>query len=143
MSALLTATEVTGDNLLQEVVLLKQKQYRLITLTCLDTGQGHDVIYHFAKLYDMVHLRLHLTPGTPLASISSIFPSAMIVENEIKDHFGVSFDGLTFDFKERLLLSENAPRAPMNKRCGMGIDARSPEKPEPPSVPPTTTEGQA
>lgn len=141
MSILLPATEVTRDNLLQEVVQLKQQNYRLITLTCLDTGQGHDVIYHFAKQYDMVHLRLHLAAGTTLASISALFPSAMIVENEIKDHFGVHFEGLTFDFKGRLMLSENAPRAPMNKRCGMGIDARTPEKPAPAPANPPSTEG--
>ncbi len=126
MSALLTARPVTTENLLHEVALLKQQGCRLITLTCLDTGDGHDVIYHFAKKYDEFHLRKHVAPGATLISISTIYPCAMIVENEIKDHFGVPVTGLPIDFQGRLMLSENAPRAPMNKRCGMDIDARTP-----------------
>lgn len=122
----LTAIEVNEDNLLHEVALLRQQEHRLITLTCLDTGDGHDVIYHFDLNYEMTHLRLHLAPGKTLRSICSLYPAAMIVENEIKDHFGIEVSGLSIDFQGRLMLTENAPRAPMNKRCGMEIDARVP-----------------
>lgn len=126
MSALLTTIAVTNENLLHEVALLKQQGCRLITLTCLDTGDGHDVLYHFAKKYDMIHLRKHVPTGQPLISISTLFGCAMIVENEIKDHFGIAVNGLTLDFQGRLVLTEDAPRAPMNKPCGMDIDARVP-----------------
>ena len=148
MSAQLIATPVTTENLLHEVALLKRQGARLITLTCLDTGDGHDVIYHFAKKYEMVHLRKHVAPGKPLISISTLYGCAMIVENEIKDHFGIVIEGLTLDFQGRLVLSEGAPRAPMNKRCGMEIDARvaSPAAPKaaaaaPPPPPPSPAGG--
>jgi ech hydrogenase subunit D len=127
MSSLINATPVTTENLLHQVALLKQQGCRLITLTCLDTGDGHEVIYHFAQKYEMIHLRKHVANGGTLISISTIFFCAMIVENEIKDHFGIEVHGLPIDFQGRLVLSENAPRAPMNKRCGMEIDARVPE----------------
>lgn len=140
MSALLTTIAVTNENLLHEVALLKQQGCRLITLTCLDTGDGHDVLYHFARKYDMIHLRKHVPTGQPLISISTLFGCAMIVENEIKDHFGVAVDGLTLDFQGRLVLTEDAPRAPMNKQCGMEIDARVGAAPAPaataPAAPP-------
>jgi len=121
---LLNSTEVTNDNLLHEVALLHQQECRLVTLTCLDTGAGHDVIYHFDQNYLMIHLRLHLPYQHNLCSITNLYPSAMIVENEIKDHFGINFEGLSVDFQGRLLLTEDAPKAPMNKRCGMELDAR-------------------
>ncbi len=121
------AKEVTPDNLLHEVALLKQQGFRLITLTCLDTGEGHDVIFHFDKHYQMSHLRLRLGVGQALVSITSLYPAAMVVENEIKDHFGLRVEGLSLDFQGRLVLTEDAPRAPMGKRCGMDIDARVPK----------------
>lgn len=120
------AKEVTTDNLLHEVALMKQQGCRLITLTCLDTGEGHDVLYHFDKRYQMSNLRLRLGVGQALVSITSLYPGAMVVENEIKDHFGVRVEGLSLDFQGRLVLTEDAPKAPMSKRCGMDIDARVP-----------------
>jgi ech hydrogenase subunit D len=122
----LTATEVTLENLMGRTAQLRQQGYRFVTLTCLDTGNGHDILYHFDKKYQLEHLRLHLAPGQTLPSICSLFPAAMLVENEIKDHFGIVISGLSIDFQGRLVLTEDAPRAPMNKRCGMDIDARVP-----------------
>lgn len=122
----LTATDVTLENLMGQTAQLRQQGYRLITLTCVDTGNGHDILYHFDKNYQMDHFRLHLPTGATLTSICSLYPAAMIVENEIKDHFGIAISGLSIDFQGRLVLTEDAPRAPMNKRCGMDIDARIP-----------------
>ncbi len=122
--SLLTSQKVTNDNLLHEVALLRQQGFRLVTITCLHTGRGHEVIYHFDLQYELRHLRLEVAEGETLCSISSLFAAAMIVENEIKDHFGLKIEGLALDYQGRLMLTENAPRAPMNKRCGMEIDAR-------------------
>lgn len=124
--SLLESLPVTPANLLHEVAVLRQKGYRFVTITCLHTGPEHELIYHFDRHYELVHLRLRLPSGEPLGSISSLCPPAMIVENEIKDHFGLQVEGLTVDFQGRLLLTETAPRAPMSKRCGMEIDARVP-----------------
>jgi ech hydrogenase subunit D len=122
----LTATEVTLENLMGQTAQLRQQGYRLVTMTCVHTGNGHEILYHFDKKYQMEHFRLHLPEGVTLPSICSLYPAAMIVENEIKDHFGIAVSGLSIDFQGRLVLTEDAPRAPMNKRCGMDIDARIP-----------------
>ncbi|MBK9138173.1 MAG: NADH-quinone oxidoreductase subunit C [Verrucomicrobia bacterium] len=126
--SLLPAKTVTPDNLLHEVAVLRQQGYRLVTLTCLDQGTGHTVYYHFDKAYQPLHLRLEIPDGQELCSVSSLYPAAMIVENEIKDHFGVKFTGLALDFQGRLMLTEAAPKTPMNRfrRCGMELDARQP-----------------
>lgn len=122
----LTATDVTLENLMGQSAQLRQQGYRFVTLSCVHTGNGHDILYHFDKNYKMEHFRLHLPDGGTLPSICSLYPAAMIVENEIKDHFGIAVSGLSIDFQGRLVLTEDAPRAPMNKRCGMDIDARIP-----------------
>ena len=135
---LLPAKVVTNDNLLHEVAVLRQRGYRLITLTCLDHGTGHTVLYHFDKSYQPLHLRLDVPDQEELCSISSLNPAAMIVENEIKDHFGVKFTGLSLDFQGRLMLTEAAPKTPMNRfrRCGMDLDARQPAAPAIATTPP-------
>jgi len=125
----LIATEVTLENFMGRAAQMRQQGYRLVTLTCVDTGNGHDILYHFDKKYQMEHFRLRLAEGATLPSICSLYPAAMIVENEIKDHFGIAVSGLSIDFQGRLVLTEDAPRAPMSKRCGMDIDARIPAAP--------------
>lgn len=109
-----------------EVWKLKTDGYRFVTMTCLDAGDAHEVIYHFDKNYQLKHLRLALPKGTTLPSISGVFFAAVLVENEIKDLFGVDFSGLAVDFKGRFILSDGAPVAPLNKApMGIGMEIRN------------------
>jgi ech hydrogenase subunit D len=117
-------TEVTIDSLFHHVVVMKQQGYRFATMTCSDLGSQFDVLYHFDKDYNLNNLRLRIDKGVALPSISSLFFAAAIVENEMKDLFGLSVDGLAIDFQGRMILSETAPKAPLLKRCGMDLDIR-------------------
>jgi len=114
------------------VSVLRQEGYRLVTATCVDTGAGHEITYHFDKAYQLRHLRVELKPGNILPSISHVFFTALIVENEIKDMFGVQVSNMAIDFQGRFLLTEKAPKAPMNKKpYGIDIDVRT----QPPATP--------
>lgn len=116
---------VTLDDLLQQVVLKRTQGCRLVTITCSHLGDAHDILYHFDSEQRLSHLRLRLEPGQELPSISSLYFSALIVENEIQDMFGICVKNLALDFQGRLLLTENAPRAPLNKATpGIGLDVR-------------------
>jgi len=110
-------TNITTDTLLSEVAVrvgIGQK-CRFVTLTCLDLGETHEILYHFDRDYQLTNLRLLLPKGQELPSITSVCPAAVIVENELQDLFGVKVTGLAIDYAGRLLLAENAPAAPMNK----------------------------
>jgi ech hydrogenase subunit D len=104
---------------------LKNKGYRLVTLTCSALGDAHDVLYHFDKDYELRHLRVRIPRGETLPSITGLFFAAVLVENEIQDLFGLTVTGMVVDFKGRFLLSEGAPVAPLNKNVGMGVDIRA------------------
>jgi Ni,Fe-hydrogenase III component G len=109
-----------------EVWKLKMDGYRFVTMTCLDVGTAHEVIYHFDKNYQLKHLRATLPKGQVLPSITGVFFAAVLVENEIKDLFGVEFSGLVIDFKGRFILSDGAPVAPLNKATiGIGMEIRN------------------
>jgi NADH:ubiquinone oxidoreductase subunit C len=119
-------TDVTADTLLSQVALKKLDGCRFVTATCLNTANGFEILYHFDKGYQLSSLRLAVTQDQVLPSITSIYLAAVLIENEIKDFFGISFAGLAIDFQGRLLLTETAPRTPMKKQVpGIGVDART------------------
>lgn len=118
------AKDVERDHVENEVAILHRLGYRFVTMTCLDAGGDHEILYHFDKQYRMRSLRLHLPKGTPLPSISALYFAANLIENEIKDMFGIVVEGLGIDFQGRFLLAEDAPRTPLNKNCGMKVDIR-------------------
>lgn len=118
-------TEVNADNLLSQAALKKQQGFRFITMTCLNAGDGYDVLYHMEKDFALSTLRLHLKEGQDLPSITCVYLAAVLIENEIKDMFGLNVQGIAIDFHGRLLLSDAAPKTPLNKNCGMKLDVRT------------------
>lgn len=107
---------VTTENLLTIVSDFFIRKYRFITLSCTDLGDAFDILYHFApKDYELVNLRLRLEKDQELPSISVVYFSAVIVENEIKDLFGVKMKDLVVDYQGKLMLSEGSPVAPQAK----------------------------
>jgi ech hydrogenase subunit D len=107
--------EITKDNLLHEVAARLPQGFRFATITCIDLGDAFDLIYHFDKDYQLFNIRLRLGKDEELPSISGVFMAAVIVENELKDLFGIPVKGLIIDYGGRLLLSEGAPVAPQRK----------------------------
>ena len=111
----------TPQTLLNDVAPMLPGGFRFVTVTCMDGADGHDLIYHFDKNYQLHNLRMTLPRGTTLPSISHIYTAALLVENELKDLFGLTVDGLVIDFQSRLLLAEGAPTAPQNKAAAPAV----------------------
>ncbi len=90
--------------------------YRLLTLSCVDLGQaGFDILYHFDKDLRLEHYRLTVPRGRTVPSISGVYFCALLVENEIRDQFGVCFDGLVLDFGGTLFLEREVRTSPFCK----------------------------
>lgn len=106
---------IAKNQLLNEVQGLKNKGYRLVTMSCVDLGDSFDLLYHFELNMELTHLRITLLKGDTAPSISGIFFAAMLIENETKDHFGLNFDGLALDFGGHLYLEEEAKSFPFCK----------------------------
>lgn len=118
-------TEVTTATLLHEVAAKHPQGYRFVTMTCTDLGDSLDIMYHFDKDYRLESLRLRLPKGQELPSISMIYFAAAVVENEIKDLFGLPIKGLVIDYEGRFLLAEGAPKAPQSKTLEEVMAARA------------------
>ena len=112
---LTNTVEVTRDTLLQEVANKRHQGFRFVTVTCTDLGDKFDIIYHFDKDYVLHNVRLALAKDAALPSASGIFFAAVVVENELKDLFGINVTDLAIDYGGRFMLSEGAPVAPQRK----------------------------
>lgn len=107
-------TDITIDQLLPEVSRAKYEGYRFITATSVDNGnETVDVIYHFDRDYQMQHFRITVNKGEEVPSISKIFFCALLVENEMKELFGIDITGVVIDYGGHMLLSEEELGSPM------------------------------
>lgn len=91
--------------------------YRFVTATCIDNGNNtFDVIYSFDKDYQLLNYRVTLGKDEELPSISNIYFCAVLVENEMKELFGLKVTNMVLDYEGHLLLSSGAPENPMAKQ---------------------------
>lgn len=110
---------VTLEAVVDEVTKIKADGYRLITMTCVDIDEENvELLYHFDKDLKERHLRMTVAKKAPVPSISPVYFAAFLIENEIEDHFGITFDGLVLDFGGTLYLDEEVVRTPF---CKYGV----------------------
>lgn len=89
--------EVRTDELLDKAVLMKDQGYRLVAITC-TYKEGFEITYSFDKNYDFINYRIHVDRDAEILSISHIFFSAFLYENEMKDLFGVKIKNIVIDY---------------------------------------------
>jgi ech hydrogenase subunit D len=119
MAAFIETTEITQDTLKDEIHRLLDAGYRLETITCVDLDENTvDLLYHFQKNMQLIHLRMKQSKETNAPSISDVVFAAFLVENEIQDQFGLCFDGLALNFSNFLYLEEEVATTPF---CKYGI----------------------
>ena len=109
--------EITTDQLLGHAQNMMYEDYRFITVTCVDMADGSfEVTYHFDKNLEMTNYRLKIKKEEEVPSISKIYFSALLVENEMKELFGLNVTNILVDYGGHLLLSDDELNAPMSKQ---------------------------
>lgn len=98
------ATTIAPSGLLAAVAKLKSDGWRLVTLSSVELDAVNmEVLYHFDKDLKLTNLRVPVEKGGKLPSISGLLFGAFLVENEIRDQFSLTFDGLVLDYQGKLL----------------------------------------
>ncbi|MDF2523687.1 MAG: hypothetical protein K0R31_1328 [Clostridiales bacterium] len=106
--------EISKGQLLNMAQKMMYTGYRFVTATCVDNGSGIiDVTYHFDKDLEMKHFRIKVEKDEEVPSISSIYFCAVLVENEMKELFGLNVSGMIIDYGGHMLLTDDAPDSPM------------------------------
>ena len=119
-------TTLTLDTVQSEARKMWDENYRLVTMTAVDLkNESFDILYHFDRDLELKHYRLTVPKETAIPSISPIYFAALLIENEIKDHFGANFDGLILDFGGHLYLEDEVQSAPF---CRFSISKKSKEE---------------
>ncbi|HEX2949785.1 MAG TPA: NADH-quinone oxidoreductase subunit C [Armatimonadota bacterium] len=110
-------TDITTDELLNVVQTMSLEGYRFVTASCVSNPDGpFELIYHFDRDTYLTNYRLYVRKNEEVPSISKIYFCAILVENEMKELFGLNVKDIAIDYGGRMLLAEGAPTAPM--ACG-------------------------
>lgn len=107
--------KIIDKNILRdEIKRFKAEGYRMCSITCESLGEEEfELTYHMDLNYELTNLRILGKYTEEIPSISHIFPSALLHENEYKDLFGINFEGLLIDYLGNLYIPEGAPRNPL------------------------------
>lgn len=93
--------EISVDELVQKVSEALKDGYRLVQIHC-TTGEPFELTYSFDKDLALYNLRLHVSADTDIPSVSSVYSSAFIYENELHDLFGLKITGINIDYNGNL-----------------------------------------
>ena len=96
--------EISKDNLLEEVLILKNKGLRL-SQACAALIEGKlELSYSFMddETNQFTTLRVVVETGEPVPSISEVLPAAIFYENEMKELFGVNIKMISLDYDDKL-----------------------------------------
>ena len=93
-------TPVELSQLLTKVKDLKAEGYRFgqACATKMD-DDTFEIVYSFDKAYQLVNLRLVISQGEEVESITGTYWPAFIYENEMHDLFGIKFNHMELDYQ--------------------------------------------
>lgn len=80
------------------VAQLFAEGYRLVQVGCSTLTNAYEITYSFDREYCLRHQRITVAPDEEVPSISVIYPSAFLYENEIHDLFGVNITNIAVDY---------------------------------------------
>ena len=92
----------TPEELIHGIYLMKREGYRLVQISCTRVAEGFELNYTLDLNLEFVNYRVILDVEDEIVSISRIFSSAFLYENELKDLFGVKISGITIDYEGAL-----------------------------------------
>ena len=91
---------ITLEELLPTVQAYRQDSYRFVQILAVTVDDGVDLIYSFMKNAEMVNLKIESVKDTDeVESITFLYLSAFVFENEIHDLFGVTINNIAIDFQ--------------------------------------------
>lgn len=102
---MLEATTIDIGEILQTTQQMFDNDWRFVTQTVVDLGdEGFELFYHYDKELELKHYKVKFPKGTSIPSVSGIYFCALLIENENRDLFGLSYDDLVLDFNRTFYL---------------------------------------
>ncbi len=90
------------SEILPRTAAFQQQGWCFVQICAITREDSCDVLYSFAdptyEAEGMAGFVVNVPDGTPVPSITGIFPAAFVFENETHDLFGVNIEGISIDF---------------------------------------------
>jgi ech hydrogenase subunit D len=90
--------QIDHNVLLEKVYNFFQEGYRIVQIHCTLVDNGFEINYSFDKDSKFTTLRVIIDKEQEILSISNIYWSAFLYENEIADLFGVKIKNIVINF---------------------------------------------
>ncbi|HET6419208.1 MAG TPA: NADH-quinone oxidoreductase subunit C [Geobacteraceae bacterium] len=98
MTEIQEITPIERDELVGATAELFAEGYRFVHVCCTTLESSYELTYSFDKDYRLKNLRITVTPGEEVPSISVIYPNAFLYENEIHDLFGLEIRNIAVNY---------------------------------------------
>ena len=85
--------------LLETASRAKADGFRLVQISATSLSEGCEINYSFARDYELVTYRVTVGPGEGVYSVSGVFSSAFLYENEMHDLFGIPVENMSVNYK--------------------------------------------
>jgi len=89
---------VVASELDGKVQELAGSGYRLGQACCSKTPEGFVLMYSFDRDHELLNLKMQISEGEEVQSITNICWPAFVYENEMHDLFGVTFKNSALDY---------------------------------------------
>ncbi len=108
--------EITKDQLLAEAKTQADSKARFVTGVCNDLGSMLEVTYYFKDAgLKTSAFRFKVGKDEEVPSMTGIYLTAVLIENEMKELFGLKMKDLAIDFGGHMMLGPDSPVLPMLK----------------------------
>jgi NADH-quinone oxidoreductase subunit C len=117
-AGVVSAATVPATRLLEILGSFKETGFFLETMTALDFQDTQELVYHL-NCYEpksRMSLRVLVEHGASMPSASGVFTAADWLEREVREFYGIQFDG--HPDPRNLLLPEDADYHPLKKEFG-------------------------
>ena len=96
--------EITPDELLGNVMTLKNNKLRLSQICCAYSNEKIELSYSFAddNTNEYIILCIVMDKDTEVCSITEFYPYAFLYENEMQELFGVNIKMINLDYNQKL-----------------------------------------
>lgn len=88
------------DGLLEAVRQMQGQGCRLVQIGCTKLDSGFELNYSFDREYRFTNIQVPVPSAEAVVpSVSGIYPSAFLYENEVHDLFGIPISGISVDYR--------------------------------------------
>lgn len=109
--------EISKDEIVSEVRQLMETGAKFVTAVCSDLDDKFEVLYFFSKNSgtELSCLRYRVAKEEEVLSPSGTTLATVLIDNEMKELFGLKIKDLAIDYGGHLLLAQDSPVTPLLK----------------------------